>query len=241
MFRLDAPAAGAGDAAVKTARGKKVVVVEDHAMFREIVVKLCTKELGLDVVAEAADGESAIAAIRAHAPQLALLDLQLPRLDGLGVIEAIADDAPQTAVLVLSSHCDEYTVYWADRLRVRGFVDKNANSVATLREAIRQVLAGHTWFSTTFAEIKAARSRDSQSFDRMLSRREQSILSLLCIPLTDAEIAVRMGISPETAAKHRFNLMRKVSAENTTALIRYARAHGFALPVAASDGPKMLP
>jgi len=226
---------------VKTSEGAKVVVVEDQAMFREIVVKLCTKELGLRVVAEAADGQAAVAAIRAHRPNLVLLDLQLPVLDGLGVIEAIAEDVPRAAVIILSSHCDEYTVYWAERLRVRGFVDKNSGSVDALRAAIRAVGDGQSWFSESYARIKATRSADSNSFDKVLSRREQTVLSLLCIPLTDAEIAARIGISRETATKHRFNLMRKVSAENTTALIRYARAHGFGLPISATDGPRALP
>lgn len=223
---------------MKSSEGSKVVVVEDHAMFREVVAKLCAAELGLRVAAEVADGRAAIMALRTHRPDLVVLDLQLPDLDGFAVVEAVADELPRTAVLIVSSHCDDYTVYRAEQLHVRGFVDKNSNSLDALRQAVRAVRQGHSWFSETYTRLKEARQKNPNAFDKMLSRREQDVLALLCVPLTDAEVADRLGVSAETVAKHRFNLMRKLSVENTTALIRYAREHGFGLPGGAGGGPQ---
>ncbi len=226
---------------MKFSEGAKVVVVEDHAMFREILTKVCAEELGLRVVAEVSDGESAIAAIRTHRPELVVLDLQLPDFDGFAVVGAVAEEIPAAAVLVVSSHCDDYTVYRAEQLRVRGFVDKNSNSLQALRAAIRALGVGQSWFSETYTRAKAARHRDPRAFDKLLTRREQDVLALLCVPLTDPEIALRLGVSVETAAKHRFNLMRKLSADTTTALIRYAREHGFGLSGSANAGPRARP
>jgi two-component system response regulator NreC len=217
----------------------KIVIVEDHLMFREVLRKVCTRDLRHQVIGEAADGVIAVELVGRLIPDLVLLDLHLPRLDGFGVVEALKEAVPLLRVLVLSSHCDEYTVYRAEKARVHGFVDKNTNTVAVLKEAITAVAAGKTYFSDTFQRIKEKRQRNSASFDKILTDRERGILSLLGEPLTDAEVATRLGISIETAQKHRFNILRKLGLHTTPELMRYARKHGFTLS-APQGGPGAL-
>src|SRR5216110_1116853 len=106
----------------------RIVIVEDHVMFREVLRKVCAVDLKLKVVGEAGDGQTAVQLVRETKPDLVLLDLHLPNLDGFGVAEAIHEYSPETRILVLSSHCDEYTVFRAERAGVQGFVDKNTNS-----------------------------------------------------------------------------------------------------------------
>jgi DNA-binding NarL/FixJ family response regulator len=219
----------------------RIVIVEDHLMFREVLHKLCATELHHQVVGEAGDGKTAVKLVRETQPDLVLLDLHLPGLDGFGVIEAIRQDAPETRVLVLSSHCDEYTVYNSERAHVAGFVDKNTNSVATLKSAIAEVAKGRAWFSEAFLRIKAARRRDPKSFDKLLTKRESAVLALVGQSLTDIEIGRRLDISWQTVEKHRFNLLKKLELKSTAELARYAHEHGFTLTAEQSGGAALLP
>ncbi len=198
-------------------------------MFREVLRKVCVQELRHEVVGEAGDGKSAVKLVLASSPDLVLLDLHLPNLDGFGVMEALRRAAPRIRILVLSSHCDDYTVFRVEHARVQGFVDKNTSAVAALQTAITAVNEGRAYFSEAFKRIKAARHKNPFSFDKLLTDRERDLLALIGEPLTDREIAARLGISKETAEKHRFNILGKLGLKTTAELVRYAADHGFTL------------
>jgi DNA-binding NarL/FixJ family response regulator len=219
----------------------KIILVEDHVMFREVLRKICVEELGHDVVGETGDGEEALSLIAGMHPDLVLLDLHLPSLDGFQVAERIRKIARDIRILVLSSHCDEYSVFRAERVRVQGFVDKNTNSVAMLKTAIAAIAQGQPWFSAAYQRARAARLKNPQSFDKLLTDRERAILALVALPLTDVEIARRLQISEETVAKHRLTIRRKLDLETTTELVRYAREHGFMLQAPPGGGDALLP
>lgn len=210
-------------------------------MFREVLRKVCAEDLRHEVVGEAADGERAVEVVAETSPDLVLLDLHLPSLDGFGVVEAIRKATPQVKVLILSSHCDGYTVFRSERAHVNGFVDKNTNSVAMLKTAIAAVAQGKVWFSDVFLKAKAARHRNPTSFDKLLTRRERAILTLVGLPLTDAQISAELDISEETVEKHRFNILRKLGFQTTTELIRYAREQGFTLTARQDGDGALLP
>lgn len=206
-------------------------------MFREVLRKICAVDLRHEVVGEAEDGRTAVELVAKTKPDLVLLDLHLPNLDGFGVVEAIRIVAPEIRILVLSSHCDEYTVFRAERARVHGFVDKNTNTVATLKAAIKAVADGKVSFSDAYKRVKDTRLKDPKSFDKLLTERERAVLALIGDALSDDEIAVRLGVSRETAEKHRFNLARKLGLRTPLEIVRYARAHGFTLaPPPGGDG-----
>ncbi|MBI3886591.1 MAG: response regulator transcription factor [Opitutae bacterium] len=207
----------------------RIVIVEDHEMFREVLRKVCTQELRHEVVGEAGDGRRAVLLVLETKPDLVLLDLHLPNLDGFAVVEALQLARPTGRILVLSSHCDDYTVFRAERARVHGFVDKNTNTVAVLKAAIGAVGDGGRFFSEEYLRVKAARHRDTHSFDKLLTDRERTVLALIGEPLADREIAARLGLSEETVAKHRFNIQHKLDLHGVAELVRYARDHGFAL------------
>jgi DNA-binding NarL/FixJ family response regulator len=218
----------------------RIVIVEDHVMFREVLRKVCVQELRHEVVGEAGDGRRAVALVLEQSPDLVLLDLHLPNLDGFGVVEALRQAAPQVRILVLSSHCDDYTVFRAEHARIQGFVDKNTSAVAALKSAITAVSEGRMYFSEAFNRIKAARHGDPFSFDKLLTDRERAVLALIGEPLTDREVARRLGIAMETAEKHRFNLLRKLGLQTTAELVRYAADHGFTL-TAPRGGDRAMP
>ena len=210
-------------------------------MFREVLRKVCTRDLRHEVVGEAADGRTAVDLVVKHSPDLVLLDLHLPNLDGFGVVQALQAASPKVRILVLSSHCDDYTVFRVEKARVQGFVDKNTNTVSVLKAAITAVGAGKVYFSETFLRIKAARHGNPQSFDKLLTDRERAILALIGEPLGDREIAARLGIASGTVEKHRFNLLAKLGLQTSTELARYAREHGFTLVVPKDEGGALLP
>ena len=219
----------------------KIVIVEDHLMFREVLRNVCVEDLRHKVVAEAADGARAVEIIAKMKPDLVLLDLHLPGLDGFGVIEEIRKTAPEVRVLVLSSHCDEYTVFRADLLQVAGFIDKNTNSVATLKTAISAVANGESWFSEPYLRERRVRTRNPHTFDKLLTNRERAVLTLLGQPMNDAEISKQLEIAVETVEKHRFNILRKLGLESTAELSRYSREHGFTLSAQPGADGALLP
>jgi DNA-binding NarL/FixJ family response regulator len=193
------------------------------------------------IVGEAADGRSAIRLVVETAPDLVLLDLHLPNLDGFGVVAALQQAVPTTRILVLSSHCDDYTVFRAEKLRVHGFVDKNTNTVAALKKAITAVGDGGRYFSAEFLRLKKLRHGNQSSFDKLLTDRERDVLTLIGEPFHDWEIALRLDLAEKTVEKHRFNILRKLGMSGTAELVRYAQDHGFTLAAQRPDGGGLLP
>ena len=218
----------------------KIVIIEDHMMFREVLRRICEVDLKHRVVGEADDGRRAVEVVTAAKPDLVLLDLHLPNLDGFGVIDEIRKVLPDVLILVLSSHCDDYTVYRAERANIQGFVDKNTNSVAALKEAISTVASGRGTFSEAFRRVRAKRHSDPNAFDKVLGNREREVLALVGLSLRDSEIAEKLDISEQTVSTHRLNIIRKLGLSNTTELVRYARDHGFTLSAPPGDDV-MLP
>ncbi|HTH49753.1 MAG TPA: response regulator transcription factor [Candidatus Limnocylindria bacterium] len=204
------------------------MIVEDHLMFREVIRLVCDDEPGIHVVGEAATGPEGMKLILETKPDIAIMDISLPGMDGLTVAERVLQRLPNLGILVLSSFCDDYTLYKVERLRVKGFVDKNSNSIAILKQALAAIREGRSYFSAVFHAVKKARLANPRSFDKMLSESEQTILSLIGHGHSDAEIARRLKISPLTAQTHRRNIMHKLGISGTPKLVAFAAEHGMA-------------
>jgi DNA-binding NarL/FixJ family response regulator len=205
----------------------RIAIAEDFVMLRDLLRTICTKEFGYEVVAEAGDGPQAVEEVQRTHPDLLLLDLHLPGFDGFTVIEKIREKTRTPRVLILSSYCDDYTVSRVEKAAVHGFIDKNASTMAGLREAMKTVADNGTYFSETFRRLATDRHADKNAFDARLSVRERAILVLIGRFLNDAEIARQVNISGATVEKHRFNIQRKLGLKSRTELMRYARDHGF--------------
>ncbi len=205
----------------------KLLIVEDQAMFREAIRKVCERELKHEVVGECGTGAEAIALIPKLRPDVVLLDLSLTDLDGLAVLDRVRRDGYFPRVLILSSHCDDYTLFRVERAQVSGFVDKNANTTAVLGEALRMVGGGKCYYSDVFQAVRESRQQNPRAFTKVLSEWEQEILSLIGLGLTDEEISARLGRSWRTVQTHRSNIMRKLKLPGTPKLMRFAIEHGF--------------
>jgi DNA-binding NarL/FixJ family response regulator len=134
---------------------------------------------------------------------------------------------PELRILVLSSHCDDYTLFRVEKSGVHGFIDKTSNTVETLRSALKELAAGRVYFSASFQQAKVARRADPRSFTKVLSEWERAILSLVGQGLNDDEIGKRLKLSPRTVQTHRSNLLRKLGIKGTPKLIAFAIEHGF--------------
>jgi len=107
----------------------KIVLIEDQAMFRDLLKKICREHFHLNVVGEAEDGETGLALCRKFKPDIVLLDLFLPDRDGIGMADELLAMDPEMRILALSSECDDYTLYRVLNSGMHGYVDKNRQSV----------------------------------------------------------------------------------------------------------------
>ena len=208
----------------------KIAIVEDERLFREVLRKACTTDLGHEVVGEAGTGREALLVVPAAIPDLLILDIHLPDMDGFEVLRCLRRKRALIRTLVISSYFDEYTLCRVERAAVQGFIDKSTNTVVELNLAIAAIQDGSTYFPRPFAEARRAHIRNPVAFDKVLTDREQTILSLVGEPMSDAEIAAKLKLSPETVEKHRFNVMRKLGLTSRAESARFARRCGLTPP-----------
>jgi Response regulator containing a CheY-like receiver domain and an HTH DNA-binding domain len=207
-------------------------------MFRDVIRKVCAHQFGHTVVAETESGERAVELIIEHQPDVVILDLSLPDMDGFNVVDRVFAVTPSVRFLVLSAHCDDYTLFRVEKSGVHGFIDKNSNTIDALQEALTAVAAGRVYFSTAFQQAKLARRMDPRSFTKVLTEWERAILSLIGQGLNDEEIAARLNLSPRTVQTHRSRILRKLDIKGTPKLIAFAIEHGFTqVPTKRSNGP----
>lgn len=208
-------------------------------MFRDVMRKACAARFGHEVIGETDSGLAAIEMVSRLKPDAVILDLSLPDMDGFNVVDRIFKELPRTRILVVSAHCDDYTLFRVEKSGVHGFVDKNSNTVETLREALIAIEAGRIYFSAAFQSAKLARRSDPMSFTKLLSDRERAVLSLIGQGLSDDEIGERLDVSPRTVQTHRSRILCKLAIKGTPKLIAFAIEHGFTRVMPKFGAPPM--
>jgi DNA-binding NarL/FixJ family response regulator len=208
----------------------KLAIVEDQELFRRLLVELCSKQFGYTVVCEAGGAVEALARVPPAAPDLLLLDLQLPDGDGLDVAERLLESMPGLRVLALTSLHDEVTIHRIRQIGIQGFVDKNAQRPETLREAIETVASGRVFYAEVVQRVQQAMRCDPVAFAKVLSEREQELLQLLGRGLSNEDASAKMGLTAWTVHSHRRNIMKKLGVATQAELIRYALRKGFVRP-----------
>lgn len=207
----------------------RVLVADDHTIVRKGLVSLLVDSGECEVVAEAADGMEAVEKAQATRPDVAILDLSMPRLPGLEAVRRIHEALPQTRVLVLTMHEEEEYVLPIVRAGASGYLIKDS-AVSDLLAAVRALHAGHGYFGPQAARVLAEQYRRPERADddpyRDLSPREREVFHLVIEGKTTKEIARTLGISLKTADNHRYRLMEKLDLHNTAELVRYAARRG---------------
>src|SRR6185295_8211561 len=207
----------------------RVLVADDHTIVRQGLVNLLEESGECEVVAEAADGLEAVEKALATRPEVAILDLSMPRLSGLDAVRRIHEALPSTRLLVLTVHEEEEYVLPLVRAGAAGYLIKDS-AVAELLAAVRALHAGHGYFSPQVARVLAEQYRHPEraADDPYggLSPREREVFHLVVEGKTTKEIARALAISVKTADNHRYRLMEKLDVHNAAELVRYAARHG---------------
>jgi DNA-binding NarL/FixJ family response regulator len=206
-----------------------VILADDHEVVRRGVRSILEANGAFKVLAEVADGLSAVQAVEKHKPALLFLDLSMPRLHGLEALRQVRTASPNTKVLVLSMHNDEPYVIEALRAGAMAYILKGSESTEIAR-AVAEVVAGRRYISAPLSEraIAALTSRTPDQADPLnaLTPREREVLSLAAEGLSTTEMAEKLFISPRTAETHRTNLMQKLGLQSQTDLVRFAIRKG---------------
>jgi DNA-binding NarL/FixJ family response regulator len=205
----------------------RVLVVEDHPLFRKGVVALLDAVDDLAVVGTAPSGEEAVARVAELAPDVVLMDLQLPGMSGIEATRAIVGAHPEVAVLVLTLFEDEESVFLALRAGARGYVLKDADE-EELIAAVRAVRRGEAIFSRAVAErvlAYFAAPRPEPKVFPTLTDREREILGLIAQGRPNPAIARALSLSPKTVANYVSAIFAKLQvADRAEAMIRAREA-----------------
>lgn len=222
----------------------RVVVVDDQPLVRAGIAMLIKAEEDISVVAEAADGRAALAEVRAHRPDVVLMDVRMPGVDGVAATQAVIDEGlttrdgqPVGVIMLTTYHIDE-AVYAALRAGASGFLLKDAASTEIVN-AIRAVVAGEAWLDPAVArrliDEFAARPQQRMSISReiaSLTPREREVVILLARGLSNAEVATELGISEATVKTHLAHLMTKLGVREKAQVVAAAYQTGLVQPPA---------
>jgi DNA-binding NarL/FixJ family response regulator len=198
---------------------KKVIIADDHTLFRQ-GLKLILEDIeNIEVVADVANGKELIEFTGAIDPDLIIMDINMPLINGIEASRILLKEKPDLKILVVSMYGDEQYYNSVIENGVKGFVLKDADN-EELRTAIKQILDGKTYFSQELL-LKLIRNRQSSSrID--LTPREREILKLICQGFNTAEIAVKLFLSERTVENHRASILSKTGCRNSLSLVIYA-------------------
>jgi len=197
----------------------KIILVDDHNIFRESLKRLLESEKIGEVVAEAKNGKEFIEIINNITPDIVLMDIAMPIMDGIEATRKAIEIKPELQVLALSMYGDEKYYQKMIESGVKGFIIKNAD-IKELEQAIREVASGGNWFSNELLR-KVITSIAKKNEEVKLTVRELEILKLICIGLSNEQIAEKLYLSQETIKWHRSNILSKTGCKNTATLVLY--------------------
>lgn len=209
----------------------RVILAEDHTIVRKGLRALLENASDIEVVAEAANGRSALDEVAAKRPDVVVMDITMPLLNGLEATRQLKERYPDIKVVILTMHSDEEYVFQSLRAGVDGYLIKETAPL-DLVKAIRAAHRGDSFLSPNISKkvmVEYIRQADKgfvpSSLGR-LTKREREVLQLVAEGMSMGEIAGLLQISDKTARVHRSNLMLKLDLHNTAQLTLYAVRHG---------------
>ena len=207
----------------------RILIADDHPVFRFGMRALLETEADFEVVAEASTGEQAIALTNQLRPDIVLMDITMPSINGVEATRHILEQTPETGVLIVTM-LDDDSLVPAMRAGARGYLLKGADGEETLR-AIRAVAHGEAIFSPSIAErlaelVKSSDPEGVESPFPELTPRELEVLTLISQGMTNAEIAGRLSLSLKTVRNHVSNILNKLQVSDRLQAALRAREAG---------------
>ncbi|HML53544.1 MAG TPA: response regulator transcription factor [Solidesulfovibrio magneticus] len=212
---------------------KRLLIVDDHPLFREGLKAILRRDPAFAVVGEAGSHAEALRAAKACRPDLALLDISLPDRSGIQLARELRQMLPGLGILMVSMHAKVDYVAEALKVGALGYLTKDA-ATDNLLSGLRAVAAGQPWLDPTLS-VEISRSllartpradEASHSAYDSLTPREREVMRLVVEGLSNKEVAGALEISVKTAEHHRGSLMRKLGLQNSVELVRYATKLG---------------
>jgi len=203
----------------------RIIIADDHTLFRIGLRQMLDSFDGVSVVAEAANAAQMLDAAETVGADLLISDLTMPGTSGTQLIEQLHRRHPTLPILILSMHDEPATVRRALQAGATGYLTKES-SPDTLQAAVRQVAAGERFIPPGLAETMVFESvRPSSLAHETLSQRERQIFRLIAQGVALSQIAEQLHLSPKTVTTHKTHLMEKLGTGNNADLIRYAIEH----------------
>jgi DNA-binding NarL/FixJ family response regulator len=208
----------------------RILIADDHPIFRKGLRQVIETEASLKVVAEAEDGEDALSGLRELKPEVAILDIDMPKMDGFEVARALQRENLSIEVIFMTMHKEEDMFHAAMDLGVKGYIVKDS-AVSDIVGSIKAVAAGQHFISPSISTYLINRNRRAASLTKEmptlndLTPTEQRILKLIADNKTSREIAGELFISHRTVENHRANICSKLELRGSHALLKFAIEH----------------
>jgi len=209
----------------------RVIIADDHAVVRQGIRTVLEDMPGLEVLAEAGDGEEVLGLLADHEPDLLLLDISMPRKTGLEVAKELRSRGSDLGILVLSMHDNPEYVLEAVRAGADGYILKDVGP-SELRDAVQAVAEGREYFADRVTHQLSVGLREELERERQRSKldqltgREREVLVRVAKGRTNREIAEEFGISPRTVETHRERVMAKLRIRTVAGLTRFVVENG---------------
>ena len=208
----------------------RVLIADDHGIVRSGLRMLLERQADIHVIAEADDGVAAIEAAQSQRPDVAILDVSMPRMTGIQAAREIEAQRPDVQVLLLSMHDDERYFYEGLDAGAAGYVLKRAAD-KDLIEAVRTVADGRTFLSGEAQQTLARRWREGKTVPAdPLTPRELEVVKLIAEAYTNRQIATTLNLAEKTVESHRANVLTKLGMRDRVELARYAVRRGLVEP-----------
>ena len=199
----------------------RVLIADDHKIVRDGLKRILSAHGEVDVTGEAADGDQALALVRAHEYDLAMVDMSMPGLSGIDLIKRLKLEKPKLRILVLSMHGERQYAARALKAGASGYLNKDS-AAELLVGAIRKIAAGGVHIGDAAA---ASLISADKAPHEALSDREFEVLRLLVEGLGPTDIGDKLHLSVKTVSTHKTRILEKLNVSSTAALVRYALDH----------------
>lgn len=206
----------------------KIILVDDHEIFRNGLKQLLHSIGGIKIIAEATNGEEFLQVIEKHSPDIVFMDINMPKLDGIDATEKVLEKYPDLKIIALSTFGDNEYFNKMLNAGVRGYMLKNSRK-NDFMDALEAIHKNDDYFYSNELLLNYSKNiinKQVETIEReklpKLSKREEEILELVCMGKSNEEIAEKLFISKRTVENHKTNLIQKTETGNTVNLVIYA-------------------
>lgn len=205
----------------------KIVLVDDHQMFRDGVKSVLSDEANIELIGEIGNGKDLYELLKSKSPDLIITDISMPDISGIEITRFVAENYPNIKILVLSMHSNEEFITKALSAGANGYLPKDT-SMKELLEAINTIYRGENYFNKGISDtilksiINKSKSANESAKSESLTKREKEIVCLVVDGFTNKEIAERLFISIRTVDSHKNNIMQKLNLKSSVELVKYA-------------------